>query len=246
MTPQATDTSGEGAVLGRFSLDKRFHGDLDGVSKGEMLSAGTSVKDSAGYVAIERVSGELHGRTGTFALQHFGVMTRGAPSLTLTVVPDSGTGELTGLAGRMAILIEGGNHSYAFDYAINGTPFKPPGSNTVSPYLIVDGAARTIEFLVKAFDAVELRRFPGPNGRLMHAEVRIDDTVVMLADGAEAWPPVPSHVHVYVDDVDETWRRARAAGAVSVQDPVKKADPDKRGGVKDAGGTTWWIATKME
>jgi uncharacterized glyoxalase superfamily protein PhnB len=122
---------------------------------------------------------------------------------------------------------------------------KPQGYSTVSPYLIVDGASRTIEFLVRVFDAVELRRFPDPTGKLMHAEVRIDDTVVMLADGGEGWPPLPTSVHIYVADVDATYRRALEAGATSVQEPVKKDDEDKRGGVKDAGGTTWWIATRV-
>ena len=80
----------------------------------------------------------------------------------------------------------------------------------------------------------------------MHSEVRIDDTVVMIADAGDGWPPVPSHVHIYVRDVDATYKRALEAGATSVQEPVKKEDEDKRGGVKDAGGTTWWIATKVE
>jgi uncharacterized glyoxalase superfamily protein PhnB len=122
---------------------------------------------------------------------------------------------------------------------------KPDNYNTVSPYLIVEGAAGTIDFLRDVFGAEEIRRFPNPQGKIMHAEVRIDDTVVMIADGADGWPPVPSHVHVYVRDVDATYRRALGAGASSVQEPVKKADDDKRGGVKDAGGTTWWIATKV-
>jgi len=125
-------------------------------------------------------------------------------------------------------------------------PHKPSNYTTVSPYLIVDGAARTIDFLIKVFGGVELRRFPDAAGRVAHAEVRIDDTVVMLADGAEGWPPNPSYVHVYVKDVDETYKRALQAGAVSVQEPVKKDDEDKRGGVKDPGGTTWWIATRVE
>lgn len=124
--------------------------------------------------------------------------------------------------------------------------YKPDGYSTVSPYLIVDGASRTIEFLVRVFDAVELRRFPDQAGKLMHAEVRIDDTVVMIADAGDGCPPVPSQVHVYVNDVDATYRRALEAGATSVQEPVKKEDEDKRGGVKDAGGTTWWIATGVE
>jgi PhnB protein len=123
---------------------------------------------------------------------------------------------------------------------------KPRDYTSVSPYLIVDGANGTIEFLRRVFDAVELRRFPDKTGKLMHAEVRLDDTVVMIADGAPGWPPVPSHVHVYVPDVDATYRRALDAGAVSVQAPVKKDDADKRGGVKDSGGTTWWIASKVE
>jgi uncharacterized glyoxalase superfamily protein PhnB len=127
-----------------------------------------------------------------------------------------------------------------------GVPFKPEGYTTVSPYLIVAGASRTIDFLVQVFDAVELRRFGGADGRLFHAEVRIADTVIMLADGGEGWPPIPAHVHIYVADVDAMYKRALDAGAVSVQEPAKKDDPDKRGGVKDAGGTTWWIATKVQ
>ena len=122
---------------------------------------------------------------------------------------------------------------------------KPRGYTTVSPYLIVDGAGRTIEFLAAVFDAIELRRFPGPDGTLMHAEIRIDDSVVMLTDGTAEWPPFPSYVHVYVPDVDATYRRALDAGATSVQEPVQKDDEDKRGGVRDAGGTTWWIATRV-
>ncbi|MBV9879894.1 MAG: DUF3224 domain-containing protein, partial [Gemmatirosa sp.] len=107
-----------GAPLARLSIDKRFHGDLDATSVGEMLSAGTLVKGSAGYVAIERVSGTLHGRRGTFALMHTGIMDRGTPQLTIIVVPDSGTGELAGLSGSLQIIIEGGRHSYAFDYTL--------------------------------------------------------------------------------------------------------------------------------
>jgi uncharacterized glyoxalase superfamily protein PhnB len=123
---------------------------------------------------------------------------------------------------------------------------KPEGYSTVSPYLIVDGASETIEFVVRVFDGVPLRRFADDSGKLVHAEVRIDDTVVMVADAVQGWPAVPSHVHVYVADVDATYRRALEAGASSVQEPVQRDDPDKRGGVKDAGGTTWWIATKVD
>ena len=114
MTPQECSE----ATLGRMTLDKRFEGDLDATSKGEMLAAGTAVKSSAGYVALERVTGALAGKSGTFGLQHNGTMTRGAPSLTIAVVPDSGTGELTGLSGSMTIEIAAGVHSYVFTYAL--------------------------------------------------------------------------------------------------------------------------------
>lgn len=125
--------------------------------------------------------------------------------------------------------------------------YKPTDYSTVSPYLIVDGAEATIDFLKRVFGAVELRRFPDESGKLRHAEVRIEDTVIMLADSAPPdWPSVSSHVHIYVRDVEATFREALEAGAVSVQEPVKKQDEDKRGGVQDAGGTTWWLATKVE
>ena len=124
---------------------------------------------------------------------------------------------------------------------------KPANYSTVSPYLIVGDADATIEFLKKVFDAVELRRFPDDSGKLKHAEVQIDDTVIMLADPAPPdWNPIAAYVHIYVSDVDATYRKALDAGAESVQEPIKKEDEDKRGGVKDAGGTTWWIATKVE
>ncbi len=124
---------------------------------------------------------------------------------------------------------------------------KPVNYSTVSPYLIVSDADATIAFLKKVFDAVELRRFPDDSGKLMHAEVQIDDTVIMLADPAPPdWNPIAAYVHIYVSDVDATYRKALDAGAESVQEPIKKEDEDKRGGVKDAGGTTWWIATTVE
>jgi hypothetical protein len=118
LTPQATDTPAEASPLGRLTIDKRFHGDLLGTSKGEMLTAGTTIKNSAGYVALEHVTGTLLGKTGAFALQHNGTMNRGAPSLTIAVVPDSGTGELLGLAGTMTIDIAGGKHYYTFEYTL--------------------------------------------------------------------------------------------------------------------------------
>ena len=121
VSPLATDDKAD-ATLGRMSIDKQFHGDLEGSSTGEMLSASTSVKGSGAYVAIERVSGTLHGRGGSFTLQHSGTMTRGAPQLTITVVPDSGTDQLKGLAGKMMIIITDGKHSYDFDYTLAESP----------------------------------------------------------------------------------------------------------------------------
>lgn len=115
-----TSDSTEGSPLARMSIDKQFHGDLDAISKGEMLAAGTAVKGSAGYVAIERVTGALHGRTGSFVLQHSATMDRGNPQLSIHVVPDSGTGELAGLSGAMMITITDGKHFYEFHYALAG------------------------------------------------------------------------------------------------------------------------------
>ena len=120
LAPQPPDNAGD-ANLSRLSIDKQFHGDLEATSKGTMLAAGTATEGSAGYVAIERVSGTLQGRSGTFVLQHSGTMTRGAPQLVVTVVPDSGTGQLVGLAGKMDIVIADGKHSYHFDYNLTET-----------------------------------------------------------------------------------------------------------------------------
>ena len=109
--------------LGRMSIDKQFHGDLEATSKGFMLSsAATVVMGSGGYVAMERVTGTLKGRTGSFVLQHSGTMTRGTPQMHVTVVPDSGTGQLEGLAGTMTIKIDEGKHSYEFEYTLPETP----------------------------------------------------------------------------------------------------------------------------
>jgi hypothetical protein len=117
--PLAIEDDGEGAARGRMSIDKQFHGDLEATSKGEMLTAMSSMQGSAGYVAIEKVAGTLGGRAGTFALQHSATMTRGEPALRIIVVPDSGTGELAGLAGSMKIVIaEGGKHFYEFEYEL--------------------------------------------------------------------------------------------------------------------------------
>jgi hypothetical protein len=118
LSPQATDDRGGGAAVGRMLIDKQFHGDLEATSQGQMLAAMTAVQGSAGYVAMEVVDGKLAGRKGTFVLQHSGTMSHGSQQLSVTVVPDSGTGQLVGLAGSMAIIIAGGKHSYEFDYTL--------------------------------------------------------------------------------------------------------------------------------
>jgi hypothetical protein len=121
VSPLPTVHAADASTLARMSIDKRFHGDLEATSAGEMLAAMTGVADSAGYVAVERVTGTLHGRRGSFVLQHSGTMNRGAQQLTITVVPDSGTDELVGLAGSMTITIADGKHSYVFEYMLPDT-----------------------------------------------------------------------------------------------------------------------------
>lgn len=117
LTPQ---DEGANAPVGRMTIDKQFQGDLVGTSKGQMIMASsTSVQSSAGYVAIEKVSGTLGGRRGSFYLQHSGTMTRGVGELTITVIPDTGTDELTGLRGKMNIIIANGKHSYEFEYSLD-------------------------------------------------------------------------------------------------------------------------------
>jgi hypothetical protein len=120
VTPQ-DDKAGD-TMLGRMTLDKQYHGDLEATGKGQMLTAGTNVKGSGAYVAIERVTGTLKGRSGSFVLQHSGTMTQGVPHLTVTVVPDSGTGQLAGISGKMTINIAAdGKHSYDFAYTLPKT-----------------------------------------------------------------------------------------------------------------------------
>jgi hypothetical protein len=117
--PQPAYDTSEGAILSRVSIDKQFLGDLEAVSTVEMLSAVTQMKGSAGYVAIERVTGKLHGRAGSFVLQHSGTMSRGKAELRVSVVPDSGTDELKGIGGTMTIDIVDGRHLYTFDYTFD-------------------------------------------------------------------------------------------------------------------------------
>ncbi len=121
LTPAPEEESQAGTLLGGMLMVKQFHGDLEATSQGQMLTAGTSVPGSAGYVAIERVTGTLHGQSGSFVLLHTGLMNRSVPKLTIIVVPDSGTDQLTGLQGAMAIRIEDGAHSYEFEYSLPET-----------------------------------------------------------------------------------------------------------------------------
>jgi hypothetical protein len=122
LKPLPMDNDSGTQLLGRMSIDKQFHGDLNGASKGQMLTGGTIIKNSAGYVAIELVTGSLKGRKGSFILQHTGAMNRGEPSLVITVVPDSGTDQLEGLKGTMKIDINAGKHSYELDYVLANFP----------------------------------------------------------------------------------------------------------------------------
>lgn len=118
LAPLGEPDTASGLSLGRLSIGKRFQGDLDGVGQGQMLTALTGVEGSAGYVAIERVTGTLHGRAGSFVFQHSGLMARGAQTLSITVVPDSGTEQLAGLAGTFALSLVDGQHTYTFDYVL--------------------------------------------------------------------------------------------------------------------------------
>jgi hypothetical protein len=119
ITPLAPYQTVDGVAFGRMAVSKQFRGDLEGSSTAEMLSAGASIKGSAGYVALERVTGRLHGRAGSFVLQHSGTMTRGKPELSVSVVPDSGSGELAALAGHLTIDIVDDKHFYTLDYTLS-------------------------------------------------------------------------------------------------------------------------------
>jgi len=124
--------------------------------------------------------------------------------------------------------------------------YKPQGYASVSVYIMANGAQQVIDFLKKTFDARQTRRTNLPDGSIMHAEVQIDDTIVMLADASGEFPAFPVWLHVYVPDVDATYQRALEAGGISVQEPSQAgAEPDRRGGVKDPSGNTWWIATQI-
>jgi uncharacterized glyoxalase superfamily protein PhnB len=124
--------------------------------------------------------------------------------------------------------------------------WKPRSYSSVSPYLVVAGAQKVIDFTKAVFGATELRRYDMSDGSIMHAEIQIDDTVVMLGEGGAGFPAFASLIHVYVDDVDRVYKRALEAGATPVEAPkTRDGDPDKRGSVKDPCGNTWAIATQL-
>ncbi len=126
------------------------------------------------------------------------------------------------------------------------TPFKPAEYNSVSPYFIVNGAQKLIDLLKTIFDAKELRRYNNPDGTIMHAEIQIDDSVIMLGDSSDKFPPVPLVMHVYVPDVDETFEKAIKAGCEIVEHPKNSEnDPDRRATFKDFGGNMWSVGTQL-
>jgi uncharacterized glyoxalase superfamily protein PhnB len=123
--------------------------------------------------------------------------------------------------------------------------WKPEGYPDASPYLIVEDAGRIIRFLAEAFDGEERRRYEDPAGGILHVEVQVGDSVIMLADAAEGWPPVRSYIHLYVPDADAAFRAGVQAGGRAVQEPARRpGDPDRRGGVEDPAGNVWWVATQ--
>ncbi len=129
LAPQALSTVAQATGIARMSLDKVFHGDLQGTSQGEMLAFRSAVSGSAGYVAMERVTGSLHGRAGSFVLQHSSSMAQGAQQQSIRVVPGSGNGELLGLAGNLTVILTEGRHEYHFEYSL---PSPAPASSGAS------------------------------------------------------------------------------------------------------------------
>jgi len=123
---------------------------------------------------------------------------------------------------------------------------RPEGYHAVTPYLMVPGVARLLDFLKQAFDAREMHVMKRPDGGVMHAEVRIGDSVVMMGEPMAPWPAMPGSLYLYVDDVDATYKRALQAGGTSVMEPADQFYGDRHGGVKDASGNIWWIATHIE
>lgn len=128
---------------------------------------------------------------------------------------------------------------------MSGAPFQPADHSTVSIYMMADGAQRVIDFAAKVFGATTLMAMKREDGTIMHASLRIGDSVVMISDGTRDYHSFPVWLHVYVDDVDRIYQLALANGATSLQAPSEKGDGDRRGGVKDVAGNSWWIATHV-
>lgn len=122
----------------------------------------------------------------------------------------------------------------------------PDGYHAVTPYMIVKGAAKVLDFVKETFDAKEMMRMPGPGGTIGHAEFRIGDSILMISDGGEMFPPMPCSLYVYVDDVDATYKRALKAGAISVKEPADQFYGDRSASVKDSCGNIWGIGTHIE
>jgi PhnB protein len=122
----------------------------------------------------------------------------------------------------------------------------PEGYHAITPYLVVEGAAKLIDFLKQAFDAQETFRMPMPDGSIMHAEIKIGDSMVMMGEASEKWKPMPCAIYLYVNDADAVYKRALKAGATSTMEPADQFYGDRHGGVKDPAGNTWWIATHKE
>ena len=122
----------------------------------------------------------------------------------------------------------------------------PDGYHTITPYLIVSGCAKLIDFTKQAFDATEIERMQSPEGRIMHAEVRIGDSVIMMAEASDTFAPMPTSLYLYVADTDATYKKAMNAGATSTMEPANQFYGDRNAGVKDASGNMWWIATHVE
>jgi PhnB protein len=124
--------------------------------------------------------------------------------------------------------------------------YKPPETQNVIPYLVVSDAEKALAFVKEVFGAKQMHVFRDPAGRIAHAQLTIGDSVVMMAQANEQWPPLPAAIYIYVPDVDAAYKRALAAGAVSVMQPVDQFYGDRNGGVKDASGVQWWMATHIE
>jgi len=125
--------------------------------------------------------------------------------------------------------------------------FKPTDYNSVSPYFIVNGAQKFIDLMKLIFAAKEIRRYDLPDGKIMHAEIKIDDSIIMLGDSSDKYPPISLVMHVYVPNVDETFQKAVDAGCEVIEQPkVREGDPDKRATFKDFAGNMWSVGTQME